>query len=519
MIKFTSREDTVFRNELLFACDAKTINIDNTFINLFMLLKHNGVRPRQKARSKSKSLIDIERLIHIFKELEKEGVIKGSEENELGLKLWIRSNLSNMTSRGSLDKEKISSLLPIHLESYRVRNAAHCRDYFSSDQLYLMLSADPRVKDELKNYLGDGWDQTTDKLTVNSNVDVDCLGVLHLIKNLKPGFLDSSSTINRIKPLLEESSILYTKDIHHLLVYKGVIPRNVLLTYIKIISAFHLSLYFQKIVFKLPSLLEIEFTESTFEEFEVLLDVTNNPDSGMAKMSAGKVQLFLNKYYDYIRAGFRINAALKEQGLNNNDSKNLDIAISRIKERPDDFEAYFRHKWNHITSGIDEDDKEFVEHLSKYESSFFDKYIELLVHARGGYLYKYNLQMFDTLSMKNSPSGFLAQGKSKKHPRRFVLGTSLLEVLVQIMVLKVDSGSFVTKPIGIDEFTKSLYERYGVIIDGSNLENYKGADLSDLSAFKENSMALRNKLRQIGFYDDLSDAHILQKISPRYELR
>ena len=30
--------------------------------------------------------------------------------------------------------------------------------------------------------------------------------------------------------------------------------------------------------------------------------------------------------------------------------------------------------------------------------------------------------------------------------------------------------------------------------------------------------AFKNKLRQIGFYTDLSDATILQKIHPRYKL-
>ena len=38
-------------------------------------------------------------------------------------------------------------------------------------------------------------------------------------------------------------------------------------------------------------------------------------------------------------------------------------------------------------------------------------------------------------------------------------------------------------------------------------------------AFKENVEAFKLKLRQIGFYNDLSDAYILQKIRPRYSLK
>ena len=46
-----NREESLFRNELVFTADAKAVNIDNILVNLFMLLKHDGIRPRQRARS------------------------------------------------------------------------------------------------------------------------------------------------------------------------------------------------------------------------------------------------------------------------------------------------------------------------------------------------------------------------------------------------------------------------------------------------------------------------------------
>ena len=48
---------------------------------------------------------------------------------------------------------------------------------------------------------------------------------------------------------------------------------------------------------------------------------------------------------------------------------------------------------------------------------------------------------------------------------------------------------------------------------------FEDADLNTHLAFKENVEAFKQKLRQIGFYNDLSDAYILQKIRPRYELK
>ena len=61
-------------------------------------------------------------------------------------------------------------------------------------------------------------------------------------------------------------------------------------------------------------------------------------------------------------------------------------------------------------------------------------------------------------------------------------------------------------------------ERYGLIINGLNEQRFENADLNTIEAFKENVEAFKNKLRQIGFYNDLSDAFILQKIRPRYEI-
>ena len=55
-----------------------------------------------------------------------------------------------------------------------------------------------------------------------------------------------------------------------------------------------------------------------------------------------------------------------------------------------------------------------------------------------------------------------------------------------------------------------------LIINGVNEARFEGADVETHAAFKENMEALKNKLRQIGFYTDMSDACLLQKIRPRY---
>ena len=120
--------------------------------------------------------------------------------------------------------------------------------------------------------------------------------------------------------------------------------------------------------------------------------------------------------------------------------------------------------------------------------------------------------------MKNTETAFIADGRSKKHPRRAVLGSKLIETLVQLLVLEIEDNKFVSKPLSIDELIDKLRDRYGIIINGLDEARFANTDVQTHLAFKENVEAFKNKLRQIGFYTDLSDANILQKIRPRYKI-
>ena len=80
-----------------------------------------------------------------------------------------------------------------------------------------------------------------------------------------------------------------------------------------------------------------------------------------------------------------------------------------------------------------------------------------------------------------------------------------------------DGGGFSSNPLSIRQLIKSIRDRYGLIIDGSDEPRFSDADVKTHMAFKANVDALKSKLRQIGFYTDLSDASSLQKIRPRYK--
>ena len=154
----------------------------------------------------------------------------------------------------------------------------------------------------------------------------------------------------------------------------------------------------------------------------------------------------------------------------------------------------------------------------KYEETPLDKFVQCWMKVGSTYQIKYGIQFLDRASMKNETSALMIDGRSRKHPRRGAIGSKLLEVLVQLLVLKPkEGGGFESRPLSIRELANAIKERYGLIIDGTDEPRFKDADIKTHLAFKENMNALKNKLRQIGFYTDLSDASSLQKIRPRYK--
>ena len=104
---------------------------------------------------------------------------------------------------------------------------------------------------------------------------------------------------------------------------------------------------------------------------------------------------------------------------------------------------------------------------------------------KGNYQYRYSHDFIDKVSMKNQENAFMADGRSRKHPRRAVIGSGLLEVLVQLLVLEPENDTYQSKPLSIEELIGKIRTRYGIIIDGTNEERFKNTDVQTHLAFKE----------------------------------
>ena len=511
------KEERAFRDPYIFASDLKNITLDNVLVNLFMLMRNNGARI--KLMLKSSTFHDIKSLKKYFKVLEGRNEINGYSENIEAIESWLRSSLINMVYRGKA-KENVASMRPLHLESYRIRNQKHTRDYNSADQLFIMISQRPEVMKALKEYLSIGWDNASRKIVDSPTLDVDTAGILHLIKLVDIDTKPATSQIT-IRPLLEEQSNLFCDDVMRLLAYQHSIPRSVFIEYLRVLVGFHLSLYFQKIIYLLPKMVK-EGKIFVEDDWSQVVDLTDKLDSNVSPLACADMEKTLNGLLDYIRATFSIRVMRRIAMPNVPVSEALDMIKNPTMETDAALKYRLQRIYDKYMENPDQEEaeqnvKDLQEYL-QYEETPLDKYVQCLMKVAASYQLKYALQFLDKASMKNEPSALMIDGRSRKNPRRGAIGSKLLEVLVQLLVLhQKENGELESRPLSIRQLAKAIRDRYGLIIDGTNEPRFKEADIKTHLAFRENMDALKNKLRQIGFYSDLSDASSLQKIRPRYK--
>ena len=175
MLISLKKGEVVFRNPQLFAPDTKGINLDRVLINLYKLIYANGSQLLLPNRTKEHSMDSLKEFMN---KLEEKGLVAGASANPDAVEDWLRSNLVDMVFRGDTVREKVTSLRPMHLKSFSIQNKRYNRDYNTSDQLFIMLHHCPEVLNGLRNYLVQGWDDSTGTMVDNGKVDVDTAGIL-----------------------------------------------------------------------------------------------------------------------------------------------------------------------------------------------------------------------------------------------------------------------------------------------------------------------------------------------------
>lgn len=517
VIKLKKGSVVTFMNKDILFVNVKMVSLDRVLTNLFLQIYANGAPVKPNVPSGGYNLDRIEKNLQT---LEAKGLFIGIKDNPEAVEDWLRSSLLELVYRGNVVKEHMATLKPLHLLSWRLQNPNYCRDYRASDQLYLMLHSNPAVMNWLAQYLSTGWDKHSGSIISSEKLDVDTTGILYLTQPLK----EKNGVVKVVdptpQPFLKRQADLFCDDIRRLLLYKEVLPRTVFIDYLRILCGFHLCLYTMKLIYLLPKMVAAG-TREISNDWSMVVDVTDNLDSPVAPYACSDMERMENGYGRYIRATYMIDYIQKRKGCS------VDEALRILANDNNHSDGYYESDLNNIRDGLptssetefdQEDLKEMLELFP--ENDYFDKLIHVLETSNlGASQLRYTREFIDSVSMKNTSSKLLADSRSRRHPRRGALGSKLLETLVQLLVIQdKPNGGFETRSLSIDELVEEIRNRYGLIINGLEEERFAETGVEANEAFRINMEAFKDKLRQIGFYTDMSDAYILQKIRPRYKL-
>ena len=538
--------DKEFRIPKTTYVDFKHIEMDRVLTMLFPRLKYDGYTSRRPARSND---LEIEKFTDEF--LEHPEWFNGFELYPQIVQKWIETDLMDVVNRGKAN-QSFAAPRPLHGNTYKFRNAKHTRDYNVSEQLYWMLYFARRgrgqaVRDSLKRFFFTAIDMVTDRYNPKISIDVETQALLRLDSQVTQDAKDSKEPI-RVEPLCIGRADIMADDILRILAYEPFIPRSVLVDYIKTLMAFHLSLYHLKLLMILPKFVKQRCgnthcgvascpVDPSFDNamdgcpyhIALVIDMSDVNNPPMAQLAQKSAENMYRKIPAFIQANFAVKK-LDEMAdyLCNKTGKLIApasgvfsvsdlVALQNAEHdslRKPYFEARIASLIEEMTDASGDIDPE-VRKIMGMNLDSFDSYIEILMIYRARFHRQYITECLDSLMLKNKENGLLAQPRVRDGRRRFVMGSKLLEVLLQIAVLSQEDGHFLTRDIRIEDLLDFLRNRYGLYIDRLP-ETEPSNSIIDKRALRMNTESFKRRLREIGFFEDLSDAYITQKVSPRY---
>ncbi len=546
-----SKRDREFRLPKISYVDFKQIEMDRVLTAFFARLAHHGYASRLRRKNE----LCVETFIEEF--LEHPEWFAGFQGHRDVLQRWVETHLLDVVNRGK-QNQAVAAPRPLHGFTYKFRNPKHSRDYGAAQHVYEMLcgarhGGGQKAIEHLNHFFFPGHDKVTGRIEGGAVLDVETQALLRLLDQVDDAE-DTKSGRESFPPLCVGSADLLAEDIQRVLFYQRFIPRLVMVEYLKVLIAFHLGLYHLRLLKLLPALVRRKGADPTCApsacpmnpksadnphgdcpyRVGMLVDVAGQPGSAMAALAERSADTHYRRIPTFVRAYFSTRKLdefatdlVRRGKLTKPATGDFLVGdVLQLLEAPYKMERekFFGQRISSLvddTSGAKDAalDPE-VRAVTEMGLAEFDTYIEMLVALRGPFHRQYLTECLDSLLLKNRPGALVAQGRTKLASRRFVLDSRLLEVLLQIAVLKPGGAlGYHTGEMRIDELLVFLRERYGLYVDQLPRGDGFGApSIDDRRALRENLVAFVARLREVGFYRDLSDAYVTQTITPRYKI-
>lgn len=534
-----SRKEKAFRFFPAMPIDANNINFEQAIVRLLVLLHTKG----KVIKKTSKDTMYPDKLVEIIKENTNyfEGI--NDSVRERLMKNWIVSDFATtiIEGKGRGGKPRISNLKPLHLSTIKLLDPRiRSQDRDISIFLYNIFKGTSVASDDdfLMSYLLEGtkrlgaFNLVVDDIKFN-DLDIETQFLLRLLDSFNVDRPEvNTNFVPEYKFICEAHQKQFVFDTMKLLTYKESVPRRELFSYLTILFNFHTALFALKTFKQINSLVsskrkircnlcktiqgENDFnTKMSKCDFQpgVFVDLTLGQDKLCDALAKKCTDEHYNEMYSYFRSHYKLTKLSDFAKTQGNASPTLEQLIDYLVNH--NMEGFFNYKLSDIINDEDLREDPDVQEILKMDISSLDKYIEILCNDKSNWknLVERHKKLMAGLCNINREDGFLQGGRGKQ--RKYVLGNLLLEVLVQLAVVSADPRGFKTQPITIVSFVEWLKNRYGIYINGLP----EGSDSPEAAkALNNNFIALKNRLRQLGFYTDLSDASNSQIIKPRFRV-
>ncbi|MER5623051.1 hypothetical protein ABT061_18625 [Streptosporangium sp. NPDC002544] len=520
--------DREFRHPGVTHVDYKQVEMDRVLTAFLPRLWWQGW-PSVLARSADLSVDDFVDTVHEHPQL-----FDGFERDITHR--WMETHLLDLVNRGR-SNQLVAGLRPLHGFTYRFRNSRRSRPSGVDEQLYAMIqhASDGRGGHALlylKDFFFAGVDASTETPRLGAEIDVETQALINLSEAVRKDITDRPAggrdrgAYLSSPPLYPGASDLLVEDIVRLLFHKHLIPRSVLVDYLKILFAFHLALYHLQIMKLLPARLK---GGQPSQGGGFFLDVGGIPSTPAARLAERGAAVWYGRIPEFVRATFCVKklddfaqhlVRLNKLGKPPNGIFKVEDLVTLLGSGYSDERAQFAgarlSRVLESSRSTGEELDSTIAQILELDLDPFSTYIDVITAFRVRFHRQYITECLDSLLLKNRPGAMIAQ--PRRGERRFVLDSRLLEVLLQIALLQPGgSQGFHTEPLRVDQFLAILRERYGLHIDRLPTgDGFGQAGITDQAALRENTRAFTARLREIGFYSDMSDAYLTQTITPRY---